>query len=452
MSLFPAFGRRVLEITLRIKRAAGAVVLDVGGGYSSAVKLLFVQHGDFGAAVRRFQEGGEETYRDQQHTVGFVADLSDDFDVTIMAGCERVHDEVLKPRLRSIGLGATGLYARKTVIPMMNELEPDLIVCRTPNVHVLGWAAGSRRFVLPSFADTFSDDGSRGRLSQLRLGFELLRAPLPCVANHSLSASMSLRKLGIPDSLIVPWELRRVPPDAEPKEQPTEPPLRLFYAGALLESKGVGDVLDAVALLGIRGVQINFSVAGWGDVEVWKERAAQRGVSDKVHFLGRIPAHAVLDQMRSHHAVIVPSRHSYAEGLPNTVFEGLASRSPLVASDHPSFVKRLVHERDVLFFRAGDPASLAEQLERLVSDSDLFHRLSAGSATALAGLYVGTEWTEFVRLFLEDPRDATDWVKPRSLASLLAARPELDESGDKPLVWKTVGQLRNRVLEVLESH
>jgi glycosyltransferase involved in cell wall biosynthesis len=44
--------------------------------------------------------------------------------------------------------------------------------------------------------------------------------------------------------------------------------------------------------------------------------------------LGVIAAEPVLDEMRNSDAVVVPSRHDYSEGLPNTIFEALASRSP----------------------------------------------------------------------------------------------------------------------------
>ena len=39
--------------------------------------------------------------------------------------------------------------------------------------------------------------------------------------------------------------------------------------------------------------------------------------------------------MSAHDIVIVPSRHDYPEGLPMTIYEALAMRTPLVVSDHP---------------------------------------------------------------------------------------------------------------------
>jgi len=44
--------------------------------------------------------------------------------------------------------------------------------------------------------------------------------------------------------------------------------------------------------------------------------------------------------MRSADAIVIPSRHEYPEGLPLTIYEALAARTPIVASDHQCFSAR----------------------------------------------------------------------------------------------------------------
>ena len=143
-----------------------------------------------------------------------------------------------------------------------------------------------------------------------------------------------------------------------------------------------------------RGINLTFEFAGPGDVEMWRARAMQLEVGDRVRFLGLIPNRNVRKRMIENDIIVVPSRHDYAEGLPNTIYEALASRTPLVISDHPAFRNRLQSGENCLVFRAADPVSLADRITTLLRDATVFARLSAQSAAALYSLFVGMNWTD----------------------------------------------------------
>ena len=138
-----------------------------------------------------------------------------------------------------------------------------------------------------------------------------------------------------------------------------------FFAGALTDAKGIGDCLQATSLLQKRGIHLTFAFAGPGDVEMWRARAVELGVGDQVQFLGLIPNTSVRQRMIENDIVIVPSRHDYAEGLPNAIYEALASRTPLIISDHPAFANRLQSGENCLIFRAADASSLADRITTL---------------------------------------------------------------------------------------
>ncbi len=383
------------------------------------MRVLFFQHGDYGEAYHRLRAGGPETYRDQRHSVDFVASLAQDREITTLAICDRPHDEELAPGLQSIGIPRDAAWNRDRLRALLERLCPDVLVCRTPNWMALEWAATKRIPTLPVFADIFSGGGIRNRLNNWRLGRVLRRCIRPCVANHSLSASQSLRRLGLSPGEIVPWEFQRLHTLGNIKHSPSAGrPFRLFYAGNLIESKGVGDCIEAVAIARTAGDQVELSLAGPGDSARWVALARQLGVSEYVHTLGQIPSERVLAEMSEHDAVVVPSRHDYAEGLPNTIFEALSSCSPLIISDHPAFVNRLLAGEAALQFQAARPQSLAEQILRLIQEPDLYCRLSRNSASALDGLYVGIEWTRLIVHFLEAPLGPYEWVQRYTLSAL----------------------------------
>ena len=391
------------------------------------MNILFFQYGDFGEAYRRFQEGGPETYRDQRASVDFVASLRSQYAVTTVAVCGRKHKEDFHENLRSIGITDSSAYSRGFLDQLFNDIGPDVIVCRTPNYHTIRWAKRNSIPTLLTFADFFSNRSPRQFLRNIALRALLDRRVFPCVANHSLNASVSVSDaLFYPKSRVVPWDWTRISAEEHPKAAPKDPRRpSAFFAGALTEAKGAGDCLQAVSLLKIQGINLNFAFAGSGDLEMWRARAAELGLGNQVQFLGLIPNAEVRQRMMESDIVVVPSRHDYAEGLPNTIYEALAARTPIVVSDHPAFANRLRSGENCLIFRAADVSSLADRITTLLTDTALFARLSEQSVAAHNSLYVGMDWTDLVSTFLDDTRNRTGWVEANSLArlGLSGARP-----------------------------
>jgi glycosyltransferase involved in cell wall biosynthesis len=398
------------------------------------MRIIILQYGDYGDVYRRLQSGGRETFRDQRHTVNYVASLVADHEVTTIAICNRPHDEELVPGLRSIGVSSDLVPHRRRFWALLDRFNPQAFICRTPNRVALAWAASNRVPTLPVFADTFTNVGWRNRLNNWRLKRILGQCRKPCVANHSLSASQSLRHIGLSPDQIVPWEHLRMQPIGEAKDAPLpDRPFRLFFVGSLIESKGVGDCIEAVAVARAAHHPVELTIAGSGDTDRWAAFARQHGVETSVRLLGVIPSERVVTEMRDHDAVIVAPRHQYPEGLPNALYEAMSSRSPLIASDHPAFVKRLRPSEDSLIFPAGQPRELAGQVERLIQEPELYARLSRESAETLASLYVGIEWTELITRFINDPVGSSGWAKGLTLAAGPYIRAEKSYRSD-PLV------------------
>jgi glycosyltransferase involved in cell wall biosynthesis len=378
--------------------------------------ILFVQHGDFEEAYRLFAAGGEESYRDQKASVDFVTRLAYDARVTTFAFGSRTYHTNLAPGLWAAG-GSREKLSATQVSRLFDETEATHLVLRTPHLAVLQEAARRGLHVLPSFADIFSPQGLRGRYRNWKLRHALQQSKAPCYSNHSLNASRSLvRALGLPRARVVPWDWTKVPLVGEAKSGIANPNLpTAFFAGALSEDKGVGDCLEAISLLRAEGIVLLMSFAGPGELPAWQTRAERLGIAAQVKFLGTVSNPQVRAEMHQHDFVIVPSRHSYAEGLPNTIYEGLASRSVLIVSDHPAFAGRLLPDVECLIFPAANPQALATSLKRAISDPELYRRVSENAPQAHDQLYIGMEWTALVTAFLDDPSDSKGWVDAYSL-------------------------------------
>ncbi|EKE43307.1 glycosyl transferase, group 1 [Oceaniovalibus guishaninsula JLT2003] len=385
------------------------------------MNILFFQYGDFAQAHASLAQGLPETYRDQARSVRLIEGLSDGAHVTVANFCDTPYDVALSPALRVIGLrvAETG---QSDIAAIFAQAAPDRVICRSPNWRVLKQARREGIATLPCFASIFSRSGLQGFRTNRRFRHGLSGANVPCVANHSLNASRSLADvLGIAPERIVPWDWTRIPMSGGPKTAPADP-LRptAFYAGTLSESKGVGDCLKAVRLLKDRGIALTMSFAGTGPdgIETWQDRARTDGIADRVRFLGRVPQSDVRAGMRSHDLVVVPSRHDYAEGFPNTILEGLASASPVIVSDHPAFRGRLEPDRDCLVFRAGDAGALADCIDRAMRDRTLYETLSRTAGDSLERVHFGMDWGDLIATFLNDPHDEGGWVARNSLRAL----------------------------------
>jgi glycosyltransferase involved in cell wall biosynthesis len=138
-------------------------------------------------------------------------------------------------------------------------------------------------------------------------------------------------------------------------------------------------------------------------------------MADRVTFTSRIPRAEIAPRMHAADAVLVYSRHAYGEGLPGTIYLGLASRTPLVVSDHPMFVAYLRDGDDVLVAPEHAPQALAARLRALFDDEALYARLSRNSDAAFARITHPVLWGEFVERWLRDTPEDRAWLDAQAL-------------------------------------
>lgn len=379
------------------------------------MKLLFFQIGNYRQGFQAMMGETPETYRNQRETVRFVADLAKQFHVTTLSVGDDAHEEELADNLHSVRVPQTDAATAAAI----GKLAPDLIVCRTPNLPVLHYAKAKGIKTLPMLADTFLPRsglrGLRDRLYLRKLNRVLHHQPhIPCICNHNLNAAQSLIDgIGLDPAQVVPWDWPPLPAHPEPKSS-ANAPLSLTYTGMIYEAKGVGDALEALALLNSQGMSARLNLfgeaQGTATLADWQKRADRMGLGDQVTFHGSVANDVARQSMRDSDIVLVPSRHDYPEGMPKTLIEGLASRSPVVISDHPVFANRLVHEQECLQFRASQPEAMAQAIRRLAEEPGLYSRLSGNADHTIKKLSTGTLWFDVITSFLDDPDNSKSWV------------------------------------------
>ncbi len=407
-----------------------ATISGVGGLHlkrdASKVRLTIVQYaGDYREAVHRFASGGQENYYAQKYSVNAVSDIAQYTEETTVICCmtDKSYDEYLPNGIRAIGAGfQTGITNRRQVDLlklMVAAQRPTHLIMRSPIQPIFRWAVQNKVRTIGIFADSFNNKSWRNRLRHFSLAQTLNHDAVEWVFNHGIASSESLQAIGVRADKIIPWDWPAiVTPDLFPaKTLKTSPPLwNLFYAGLIIDSKGVGDLINAVSLLRSRQIPVQLNLAGKGDIDHYTDLTKRLNIQENVNFLGMVPNKQIVQLMREADVVIVPSRPEYPEGLPMTIYESLCSRTPLVASDHPMFARCLQHRKNAMVFPAGDAIALARCLEDLLKDAQLYASISAATEATWQQLQIPVKWADMIQYWLNDSAESQEWLSKHSLA------------------------------------
>jgi D-inositol-3-phosphate glycosyltransferase len=174
-----------------------------------------------------------------------------------------------------------------------------------------------------------------------------------------------------------------------PAEPRTEGLARVVVVTRLVERKGIGNVVAAIAQL----PRVELLVAGGGDAECLEDDPeAQRlralalslGVADRVHLLGRVARERIPKLLRSADVVVCAPWYEPFGIVP---LEAMACGRPLVASAVGGMIDTVVHGVTGLHVPPRRPDRIAEALRTLLADSDLCARLGAAGVARTRNRY-----------------------------------------------------------------
>lgn len=390
---------------------------------SSDARVVFIQTGNFLVDDTRIREGKGEVYHAQKYSMDVVSNLVGKVALAavICIRTDPTYDEVLPSGVRVIGLKRIWDNPRPfdAVIAQLEALEATHVVLRMPSADCVEWAQRKGVRVLSCLADSFAPgwglSGLRERWRLRRLARAMNAPAVDFIGNHNIAASKSLAAIGVAPEKIVPWDWPRTPTPADfpAKTAPQAGTKRLVAVGKASEGKGTGDVIRALAA--DPDFDVRLDVVGGGAIEEMKALAKELGVAGKVSFAGRVPYEEVCPRMHEADAVLVYTRKTYGEGLPGTLYQGLASRTPMVVSDHPMFVNYLEDGRDVRIVRDQSPDALAAALRALFSDDQAYAQLSQNSAAAFERIQHPVMWADFVERWLRNEPEDQAWMAGNAL-------------------------------------
>jgi glycosyltransferase involved in cell wall biosynthesis len=394
----------------------------------SQARLLIINFaGDVREAYYRLTGGGPENYYAQRYFIDAYASLRKYASEVSVLACvnEERYDEVLPNGVRALGGGLRNLNDPEPLFRRIKEIEPTHLVLSSPDWRVMRWLVTKPYRCLASFASSIPNLKASlprqviTRVRNAQLAFCLNRETFDWVGSYGVASSNLLVEAGVKRSKIIPWDLLL---DADSGPYPPKvlrdstDGFTVCYVGTIQEGKGVGDLIDAVAQLNQQNFPVHATIVG-RDVEGFAQARVERhGLQNKVTFAGMVPNSEVEPLMRQCDVVVVPSRPDYPEGFPLVIHHGLRSRTPIVASDHPMFLVHLKHELGAMLYCAGDSQALAETLQRLLTDRELYAHLSAASDETWRHMRVPVKWLDLVGRWLRQGPGDQAWLARETLA------------------------------------
>lgn len=167
--------------------------------------------------------------------------------------------------------------------------------------------------------------------------------------------------------------------------------------------KGVGTAIDSLKFL-----PQNYKLYVVGgevhDVDFYKKFAKDNGLEDRVIFTGRVLHESVPNHIAVCDVVVAPfpkNDHYEYYMSPLKIFEYMASKRPIIATDLTSLREVLVNKKTAILIPPSDPESLALSIKELVSNKSLANEITSNAYGEVVNKYTWKKRADNILNFIK---------------------------------------------------
>jgi colanic acid/amylovoran biosynthesis glycosyltransferase len=189
-------------------------------------------------------------------------------------------------------------------------------------------------------------------------------------------------------------------------------PFRVLVAANLKDVKGHRYLLEAIAALKDRRVNVHLDVAGSGPLRADLERLVDRlRIPPFVSFLGLVPhADLLADLERGQwHAMVLPSIRTQSgdeEGIPVALMEAMACGLPVVAT-HTGAIPELIVPGTGILVADKSAEALADAIERLYLDPEWAREMGIRAAERVQASFASSACSGALAALIAQPLSTT---------------------------------------------
>lgn len=259
--------------------------------------------------------------------------------------------------------------------------------------------------------ETVEDAGLRGAVKRVIYGalFRRRRKHVEAVLATGAETTAWVAARGMPTNRVFPFAYFL--PNAnctQSAKRERAQHFRLIYVGQLIERKRVDFLLDVLARVESKNIEL--TVVGSGPQEEALRTRAEQLLGSRLRWLGSLPMDEVPAELAAADCLVLPSRH---DGWGAVVSEALIAGTPAICSDHCGAAEAVRASSYGDVFRSGDADDLARCIDNAINrgrlevgETDNLMRW-AHSLTAPAG----AAYVEAIARYLdhETPAPAPPW-------------------------------------------
>lgn len=190
-----------------------------------------------------------------------------------------------------------------------------------------------------------------------------------------------------------------IAPDAYRFRLPDPGVEKLLFVGRLDVEKGIPILFASLKVLHRQGYEINLVLLGDGrDRKLLESMAAEMGLSDHVDFRGFVGQDVIAEELRSSDVFVLPS---YAEGIPVSLMEAMATGIPVIATNVGGVTELVVNQETGQVVHASDELSLADAIARYSDQPEFYQRIAKNAREKVSEEFSIEEQVDVLaRLFL----------------------------------------------------
>jgi len=222
------------------------------------------------------------------------------------------------------------------------------------------------------------------------------------------------------------------PRSIQPTPRETAGALEVLCVGRLSPEKGHLVLLDALARLRDRQVDVRCTIVGGGplfDDVVARMRALR--LAERVELTGPLPPERVAARYAGCDVVVLPS---FSEGVPVVLMEAMAGGRAVVATRVGGVAELIEHGKTGLLVAPGDPEELAAAIRQIADDPQAAARMGRrGAKTVRREFDIEASARQLLTLFERHHGGGIGWVSEappaeQKVAGLLVVSPVRDEA------------------------